>query len=113
MQTELLSLIKKEGKNKSSGYTSKISPLEEQTTIPRSFRQHGSPSSYLRPIATSTPSIEQRQSTLPRRVNISAQIPTASHQEIARNTTPIVKSRAKDYNMWIDGKDFERFIKKV
>ncbi|MBW0504431.1 hypothetical protein O181_044146 [Austropuccinia psidii MF-1] len=62
-------------------------------------------------MATSTPYTEQRQSTLPRRVNISSQMPTPLHQEIPRNTTPIVKIRAKDYNLWFDGKDVERFIK--
>ncbi|MBW0556148.1 hypothetical protein O181_095863 [Austropuccinia psidii MF-1] len=95
MQEHLLALIKK------------------KTTLPRSFRQHGSPSPYSRPMATSTLYTEERQSTLPRRVNISAQLPTPSHQEIPRNTTSIVKIRAKDYNLWFDGKDVERFIKKV
>ncbi|MBW0566806.1 hypothetical protein O181_106521 [Austropuccinia psidii MF-1] len=113
MQEELIALIKEEEKNKLSSYTPQNSPLEEQTTLPRSFRQHGSPSPYPRPMATSTPYTEQRPSTLPRRVNISSQIPTPLHQEIPRNTTPIVKIRAKDYNLWFDGKDVERFIKKV
>ncbi|MBW0518103.1 hypothetical protein O181_057818 [Austropuccinia psidii MF-1] len=113
MQAELLELIKKEGKNKSSSYTPQNSPLEEQTILPRSFRQHGSPSPYPTPMATSTPYTEQRPSTLPRRVNISSQTPTPLHQEIPRNTTSIVKIRAKDYNLWFDGKDVKRFIKKV
>ncbi|MBW0545894.1 hypothetical protein O181_085609 [Austropuccinia psidii MF-1] len=43
IQEQLLALSKKEGKNKSSSYTPQNSPLEEQTTLPRSFRQHGSP----------------------------------------------------------------------
>ncbi|MBW0549362.1 hypothetical protein O181_089077 [Austropuccinia psidii MF-1] len=113
MQAELLALIKKEGKNKSSSYTPQNSPLEEQTTLPRSFRPHGSPSPYPRTMSTSTPYTEKRHSTLPRRFNIPAQIPTPFHQEIPRNTTPIVKIRAKDYNLWFDGKDVERVIKKV
>ncbi|MBW0473579.1 hypothetical protein O181_013294 [Austropuccinia psidii MF-1] len=113
MQEQLLELIKKQGKNKSSSYTPKNSPLEEQTTLPRSFRQHGSPSPYPRPMATSTPYTEQRPSTLPRRVSISSQIQTPLHQEISRNTTSIVKIRAKEYNLWLDGKDAERCIKKV
>ncbi|MBW0490536.1 hypothetical protein O181_030251 [Austropuccinia psidii MF-1] len=46
---------------------------------------------------TSTPYTEK--STLPRRVNISTQRPTPSHQEITRNTTPIVEIRDKDYNL--------------
>ncbi|MBW0578534.1 hypothetical protein O181_118249 [Austropuccinia psidii MF-1] len=107
MQAELLALIKKEGKNKALSYNPQNSPLEEQTTIPRSFSKHGSPSPYPRPTATSTPYTEQRQNTLPRRVNISSRIPTPSHQEIPRSTTPIVKIRAKDYNLWFDGKDVE------
>ncbi|MBW0558017.1 hypothetical protein O181_097732 [Austropuccinia psidii MF-1] len=112
MQAELLALIKKEGKNKSSSYTPQNSPLEEQTTLPRSFRPHGSPSPYPRPMATSTPYTEQRQSTLPRRVNISSQILTPSHQEISKKTTSIVKIRAKDYNLCFYGKAVERFINK-
>ncbi|MBW0585767.1 hypothetical protein O181_125482 [Austropuccinia psidii MF-1] len=99
MKEQLPEVIKKEGKNKSSSYTPQNSPLEEQTTFPRAFRPHGSPSPYPRLMATSTPYTEQRQNTLPIRVNISSQIPTPSHQELSRNTTPIVKIRDKDYNM--------------
>ncbi|MBW0484870.1 hypothetical protein O181_024585 [Austropuccinia psidii MF-1] len=82
MQEQLLALIKKEGKYKSSSYTPQNSPLEKQTTLPRSFRPNGSPSPYPRPMATSTPYTEQRKKNLARRVNISSQIPTPSHQEI-------------------------------
>ncbi|MBW0560407.1 hypothetical protein O181_100122 [Austropuccinia psidii MF-1] len=64
-------------------------------------------------MATSTPSTEQIQSTLPRRFNIHSQMPTPFHQKIPRNTTPIMKIRAKDYSLWFDGKDVEIFIKKV
>ncbi|MBW0466716.1 hypothetical protein O181_006431 [Austropuccinia psidii MF-1] len=64
-------------------------------------------------MVTSTPYTEKRKITLPRRVTISAQIPTPSHQEIPRNSTPIVKIRAKDYNLWLDGKDVERFMNKA
>ncbi|MBW0522842.1 hypothetical protein O181_062557 [Austropuccinia psidii MF-1] len=52
MQEQLLGLIQKEGKNKSSSYTPQNSPLEEHTRLPRSFRQHESPSPYPRPMAT-------------------------------------------------------------
>ncbi|MBW0477361.1 hypothetical protein O181_017076 [Austropuccinia psidii MF-1] len=99
MKEQLLALIKKEGKNKSSSYTSQNSPLEEQTTLPRSFRPHESPSPYPRPLDTSTPYTEQRKNTLLRRVKISSQIPTPLHQDIPRSTTPIVKIREKDYNL--------------
>ncbi|MBW0578156.1 hypothetical protein O181_117871 [Austropuccinia psidii MF-1] len=91
MQDRFLALIKKEGKNKSSSYTPKNSPLEEQTTLPRSFRQHQSPSPYPRPMATSTPYKEQIQNIFPRRVNILSPIPTPLHQGTPRNTTPIVR----------------------
>ncbi|MBW0586766.1 hypothetical protein O181_126481 [Austropuccinia psidii MF-1] len=30
-----------------------------------------------------------------------------------RNNTPIVKIRPQDYNLWFDGKEVERFIKRV
>ncbi|MBW0516579.1 hypothetical protein O181_056294 [Austropuccinia psidii MF-1] len=113
MQEHLLALIKKEVKKKSSSYIPKTSPLKEQTSLPRSFRPHRSPSPHQRPMATSTTYTEKRQNTLPRRVNISAQIPNPLHQEIPRKTTPIVKIRARDYNLWFDGKDVERLIKKV
>ncbi|MBW0469991.1 hypothetical protein O181_009706 [Austropuccinia psidii MF-1] len=64
-------------------------------------------------MTTLTTYTEQRQSTLTRRVNISSQIPTPFHQEIPRNPTPKVKIRAKEYKLWFDGKDVERFLKKV
>ncbi|MBW0583397.1 hypothetical protein O181_123112 [Austropuccinia psidii MF-1] len=80
MQAELLALIKKEGKNKLSSYTPQNSSLEEQPTLPRSLRQHGLPSPYPRPMATSIPYIEQTPRNFPRRVNISSQMPTPLHQ---------------------------------
>ncbi|MBW0557397.1 hypothetical protein O181_097112 [Austropuccinia psidii MF-1] len=113
MQEQLLAPIKKEGKNKLSSYTPQNGPLEEQATLPRSFMPYGSPSPYPRPMETSTPYTEQRQNTLPRRLNISSQIPAPLHQEIPRNTTPIVKIRGKDYNLWFYGEDVKRFIKKA
>ncbi|MBW0480851.1 hypothetical protein O181_020566 [Austropuccinia psidii MF-1] len=64
-------------------------------------------------MATVTLYTEQRQNTLPRRVKTYSKIPTPSHHEMPRNTTSILKIRAKDYNMWFYEKDFERFIKKV
>ncbi|MBW0471374.1 hypothetical protein O181_011089 [Austropuccinia psidii MF-1] len=81
MQEQLLALIKKEGRKIIKLYST------TQSTLPRSFRQHASPSTYPRPMATSTPYTEQRQSTLPRRGIISSQIPTALNQEIQLNTT--------------------------
>ncbi|MBW0489729.1 hypothetical protein O181_029444 [Austropuccinia psidii MF-1] len=41
MQQELIELLKKEEKRKESSFTSENSPMEENTTIPRIFRQEG------------------------------------------------------------------------
>ncbi|MBW0477244.1 hypothetical protein O181_016959 [Austropuccinia psidii MF-1] len=113
MQEQLLSLIKKEGKHKSSSYTPQSILLEEPTTPLRLFRKHGLPSPYPKPMAKLKPYTEQRQNTLPRRVNICSPIPTPLHKAKTKTTTPIVKIRAKDYNLWFDGKFFEIVINKV
>ncbi|MBW0490478.1 hypothetical protein O181_030193 [Austropuccinia psidii MF-1] len=81
--------------------------------MPRIFRQEGSPSPFSRFMASSTPFTSKRPNTLPKRVNIHAQASTPLQQEIPRNNTPIVKIRPKDYNLWFDGKEVERFIKRV
>ncbi|MBW0532820.1 hypothetical protein O181_072535 [Austropuccinia psidii MF-1] len=87
--------------------------MEETTSMPRIFRQEGSPSPFSRPMASSTPFTSQRPNTLPKRVNIHAQASSPLQQEIPQNNTPIVKIRPKDYNLWFDGKEVERFIKRV
>ncbi|MBW0488161.1 hypothetical protein O181_027876 [Austropuccinia psidii MF-1] len=46
-------------------------------------------------MATKTPYTEQRKNTLPRRVDISTQIPTPFHKETPSNTTTIVKSEPR------------------
>ncbi|MBW0478064.1 hypothetical protein O181_017779 [Austropuccinia psidii MF-1] len=112
MQEQLLALIKREGKIKSSSYTPQNSSLKEQTSLKRSFRPHGSPSPYPRPISASKSYTEQRPSSLPS-INISSQIPTPLQEEIPQDTTPIVKIRAQDYSLGFDGKDVEIFIKKA
>ncbi|MBW0517513.1 hypothetical protein O181_057228 [Austropuccinia psidii MF-1] len=87
--------------------------MEETTSIPRIVRQEGSPSPFSRPMASSTPFPSQRPTTLPKQVNIHAQTSSAFQQEIPQNNTPIFKIRPKDYNLWFDGKEVERFIKRV
>ncbi|MBW0484655.1 hypothetical protein O181_024370 [Austropuccinia psidii MF-1] len=87
--------------------------MEETTTIPRTFRQEGSQSQFSRLMASSTPLNSQRPNTLPKRVNIHAKALSSLQQEIPRNSTPIVKIRPKDYNLWLNGKEVERFIKQV
>ncbi|MBW0537097.1 hypothetical protein O181_076812 [Austropuccinia psidii MF-1] len=112
-QQEIVQLLKKEGKSKESSFTAENSPMGETTSMPRIFRQEGSPSPFSRPIASSTPFTSQRPNTIPKRVNFYAQASRPLQQYIPRNNTPIVKIRPKDYNLWFDGKEVERFIKRV
>ncbi|MBW0479514.1 hypothetical protein O181_019229 [Austropuccinia psidii MF-1] len=113
MQQELAELLKKEGKRKESSFTTENSPIQETTRIPRIFRQEGSPSPFSSPMASSTPFTSQRPNTLPKRVNIYAQASRPFQKEIPRNNTPIFKIRPKDFNLWFDEKEVERFIKRV
>ncbi|MBW0503625.1 hypothetical protein O181_043340 [Austropuccinia psidii MF-1] len=87
--------------------------MEETTRMPRIFRQEGSPSPFSRPMASSTPFTLQRPNMLPKRINIYAKASSPLQQEIPRNNTPIVEIRQKDYNLWFDGKEVERFLKRV
>ncbi|MBW0539417.1 hypothetical protein O181_079132 [Austropuccinia psidii MF-1] len=113
MQQELMKLLKKEGKRKESIFTAENSPMEETTSMPKIFRQEGSPSPFPRPMASSTPFNSQRPNTPPKRVNIHAEDSSPLQQEIPRNNTPIVKIRPKDYNLLFDGKEVKKFIKRV
>ncbi|MBW0510648.1 hypothetical protein O181_050363 [Austropuccinia psidii MF-1] len=81
--------------------------------MPIIFRKEGSPSPFSRPMASSTPFTAQRPNTLPKRIHINAQASSPLQQEIPINSTPIVKIRPKDYSLWFDGKEVERFIKRV
>ncbi|MBW0578225.1 hypothetical protein O181_117940, partial [Austropuccinia psidii MF-1] len=64
-------------------------------------------------MASSTKFTSQRPNTLPKRVNIHAQASSPLQQEIPQNNTPMVKIRQKDYSLWFDQKEMERFIKRV
>ncbi|MBW0495278.1 hypothetical protein O181_034993 [Austropuccinia psidii MF-1] len=81
--------------------------------MPRICRQEGSPSSFSRPVASSTPFTSQRPNTLPKSVNIYAQASISFQNEMTRNNPPIVKIRPKDYNSSFDGKEVEIFIKRL
>ncbi|MBW0587216.1 hypothetical protein O181_126931 [Austropuccinia psidii MF-1] len=81
--------------------------------MPRILRKEGSPSPFSSLMASSTTFNSQRPDNLPKRVNIHTQASSPLQQEIPRNNTPIVKIRPKDYNLWFDGKEVERFIKRV
>ncbi|MBW0531241.1 hypothetical protein O181_070956 [Austropuccinia psidii MF-1] len=87
--------------------------MEAAKSIPRIFRREGSPSPFSRPMASLTAFTSQRPKTLPKRVNIHAQASIPFQKEISQNNTPIVKIRLKDYNLWFDGMEVERFIKRV
>ncbi|MBW0527730.1 hypothetical protein O181_067445 [Austropuccinia psidii MF-1] len=87
--------------------------MEETTRIPRAVRQEGSPSPFSRPMAPSKPFTSQRPNTLPKRVNINAQASSPFQQQIPRNNTTIVMIRPKNYSLWFDGKEVERFIERV
>ncbi|MBW0475618.1 hypothetical protein O181_015333 [Austropuccinia psidii MF-1] len=113
IQQELIELLKEEGKRKGSRFTTENIPMEESISMPKIFRQGGLPSSYLGPMASSTPFTSQTPNTLPKRVNIYAQASGPFQQEIPKNNTPIVNIRPKDYNLWLDGKEVERRIKRV
>ncbi|MBW0571435.1 hypothetical protein O181_111150 [Austropuccinia psidii MF-1] len=80
MQQELIELLNKEGKRKESSFTTENSPMEETTSMPRIFRQEGSPSPFSRPMASSTPFTSQRPNTLPKRFNTHAQAPSPLQQ---------------------------------
>ncbi|MBW0590561.1 hypothetical protein O181_130276 [Austropuccinia psidii MF-1] len=64
-QQELIEPLKKEGKRKESSFTTENSSMEESTTMPRIFRQEGSPSLFSRPMASLTPFNSHRKNTLP------------------------------------------------
>ncbi|MBW0555237.1 hypothetical protein O181_094952 [Austropuccinia psidii MF-1] len=113
MHQALIELLKKEGKRKESSFTAENSPMEETRSMPRIFKQEGSPSQLRRTMASSTPFNSQRPNTLPKKFNIHAQASSPLQQEIPQNNTPIVKIRPKDYRLWFDGKEVERFIKRV
>ncbi|MBW0509620.1 hypothetical protein O181_049335 [Austropuccinia psidii MF-1] len=85
MQEQLLALIKREGKNKSSSFILQNSPP---------FQDHSGNMNHLHLTQDPWP-----------------------HQHLLQKKTKYLtnkaKIRAKDYNLWFNEKDFERFIKKV
>ncbi|MBW0591516.1 hypothetical protein O181_131231 [Austropuccinia psidii MF-1] len=82
MKQELIEFLKKEGKRKESSFTAENSPMEETTSIPRIFRQEGSPLPFSRPMASSTPFTSKKPNTPPKQVDIHAQASSPLQQEI-------------------------------
>ncbi|MBW0583295.1 hypothetical protein O181_123010 [Austropuccinia psidii MF-1] len=114
MQDLLLTQSKKKGKRREKTvYTPGASPNEP--TLPRHVRPEGSPVSPTPgPRATSTPKTEQRSHSIPKKVFLSTPNHSSPLQkEISKVTSPIVKIRAKDYNLVFDGNGVEKFIKRV
>ncbi|MBW0509225.1 hypothetical protein O181_048940 [Austropuccinia psidii MF-1] len=103
--------------------TVKIQSLMEQMqdifpsepTLPRHVRPEDSPiSPTTGRRATSTPETEPRTESIQRRVFFTTpnkQSPL--QQKVPRQERPVVKIKAKDYNLNFDGEEVEKFIKKV
>ncbi|MBW0484061.1 hypothetical protein O181_023776 [Austropuccinia psidii MF-1] len=113
IQQGFIGLLEREGKRKESSFTAKNSPMEETKTIPRIFRQQKSPSPSSRPMEASDPFTSKQPNTLQKGVNIHTQVSNPLKNETPRNSTPIVKIRTKNYRLWFDGKEVERFIKRA
>ncbi|MBW0504492.1 hypothetical protein O181_044207 [Austropuccinia psidii MF-1] len=114
IQDLLLTQSKKKGKRREkTSYTPGASLSEP--TLPRHVRPEYSPISPTPgPRATSTPKTEQRSQSIPKKVSFStSNHPSPLQKEIPKVTSPIVKIRAKDYNIFFDGNEVEKFIKRV
>ncbi|MBW0579715.1 hypothetical protein O181_119430 [Austropuccinia psidii MF-1] len=110
----LLTQSKKKGnRRQSTTFPPGGTPIE--STLPRHVRHEESPISPTSvPRTTSTPVTEQKSHNAPRRVFVSTPAhPSPLQQQLSREIRLIVKIRAKDHNLWFDGKEVERVIKKV
>ncbi|MBW0536303.1 hypothetical protein O181_076018 [Austropuccinia psidii MF-1] len=104
MQDLLLTQSKKKGKRREqTSYTPGASPSEP--TLPRHVRPEDSPISPTPgPRATSTPATEPRTQNIPRRVFVTTpNNPSPLQQKVPRQERPVVKIKAKDYNLNFDG----------
>ncbi|MBW0503180.1 hypothetical protein O181_042895 [Austropuccinia psidii MF-1] len=64
--------------------------------------------------ATSTPATKPRSQNIPRRGFVTKpNTPSPLQQKVPRQDRPVVKIKAKDYNLNSDGEEVEKFIKKV
>ncbi|MBW0489548.1 hypothetical protein O181_029263 [Austropuccinia psidii MF-1] len=114
IQDLLLKQSKKKGKRREqSSYTPGASPSEP--TLPRHVRAEDSPiSPTTGPRATSTPATEPRTQNIPRRAFLTTpNNPSLLQKKVPRQERPVVKIKAKDYNINFDGEEVEKFIKKV
>ncbi|MBW0567841.1 hypothetical protein O181_107556 [Austropuccinia psidii MF-1] len=114
MQDFLLSQTSKKGKRRQSiPNTPGNSPSE--STLPRHIRPEDSPISPTPgPRATSTPETNPRINNIPRRAFVSTpNNPSPLQQQVLKQERPVVKIKAKDYNLNFNGEEVEKFIKKV
>ncbi|MBW0573017.1 hypothetical protein O181_112732 [Austropuccinia psidii MF-1] len=66
------------------------------------------------PRATSTPETEPRINNIPRTAFVSTpNNPSPLQQQVLKQERPVVKIKAKDYNLNFNGEELEKFIKKV
>ncbi|MBW0563409.1 hypothetical protein O181_103124 [Austropuccinia psidii MF-1] len=104
---------KKDKRREKSSYTPGASPSEP--TLPRNVRHEYSPISPTPGArATSTPETEPKPQNIPRRVFVTTpNNPSPLQQQVPRKERPVVKIKAKDYNLNFDGEEVEKFSKKV
>ncbi|MBW0587840.1 hypothetical protein O181_127555 [Austropuccinia psidii MF-1] len=114
MKDLLLTQGKKKGKRRqSTSFTPGASPSEP--SLPRHVRPEESPKSPAPgPRAKYTPATESRPSNIPRRGFVSTPTnPSPLQQEIPRKERPVVKIKAKNYNLNFNGQEAEKFIKRI
>ncbi|MBW0540367.1 hypothetical protein O181_080082 [Austropuccinia psidii MF-1] len=114
MQDLFLTQSKEKGKRKEqTSYTPGASPSEP--TLPRHVRPEDSPISPTPgPRATSFPATEPKPQNIPRRVFVTTpNNPSPLQKKATRQERPVVKVKAKDYNLNFNGEEVEKSIKKV
>ncbi|MBW0529220.1 hypothetical protein O181_068935 [Austropuccinia psidii MF-1] len=114
MQYLLFKQRKKKGKRREqTSYTPGASSSE--LPLPRHAISEYSPISPTPgPRATSTPGTETRSEDIPRIVFVTTpNNPSPLQHKAPRQEIPVVKIKAKDYNLNFYGEEVEKFIKKV
>ncbi|MBW0532659.1 hypothetical protein O181_072374 [Austropuccinia psidii MF-1] len=96
-----------------TSYTPADSPSEP--TLPRHVRPEDSPISPTPgPRETSTPETQPRTQNIPMGSFVTTpNIPSPLQQIVPRQERPVVKIKAKDYNLNFVGDEVEKFIRKV
>ncbi|MBW0542491.1 hypothetical protein O181_082206 [Austropuccinia psidii MF-1] len=92
-----------------------IERSRSEPTLPRNVRPEESPSSPTPgPRATSTPETQPRPQTNQMRASFSIPTnPSPLQHQILRQERPVVKIKAKDYNLNFKGEEVEKFLRKV